>query len=100
MENEDRFDSIESLVSAAEKWCVQNEVLPLNGKFAGQLTVRNFHYYRSKGLVDGPQKGKYNELHFQQVICVRLLQAQGLSLDEIKEMVTGKSTPTLRALVE
>jgi DNA-binding transcriptional MerR regulator len=63
-----------------------------------RLLRRAARYYRTLGLIDPPEGGGYSEKHLLQLTAVRLLQAQGLPLRRIRELLYGRSLPELREI--
>lgn len=90
------FDSIDSLAAQVNAWCREHRVAPASGQASEAVTERNIRFYRTAGLVDAPDAGGYGEKHFLQLISVRLLQAQGLPLRRIRELLFGRSLAELR----
>ena len=64
------------------------------------MSERNIRFYRAAGLVDAPASGGsgYGEKHFLQLTAVRLLQAQGMPLRRIRELLFGRTTTELREI--
>jgi hypothetical protein len=65
------------------------------------MTERNVRYYRSLGLVGPPLAGGgvgYGELHMLQLVAIRLLQAQGLPLNRIRDLLLGRTLAELREI--
>lgn len=89
---------LEALTARVEEWCRDNAVLPSAGQAADELSDRTVRYYRTLGLMDGPEAGGYGEKHFLQLTAVRLLQARGLALRKIRELLHGRSEAELREL--
>lgn len=63
---------------------------------------RTFRYYQSVGLVDRPLRhdGRiaiYGRRHLLQLVCVKLLQARGLSLAQIQRALAGAADAQLEA---
>lgn len=91
--------SLEELTSRVEDWCRANAVVPAAGQAADALSDRTVRYYRTLGLMDGPAAaGGYGEKHFLQLTAVRLLQARGLALRKVRELLHGRSAVELREL--
>jgi len=90
--------TLKQLTDAANAWCEINHVIPANGQAAEEITERSIRYYRTLGLVDGPgaESGfEYGEKHLLQISCLRLLQAQGVALRRIRELLFGRSAEQL-----
>ena len=65
------------------------------------MTVRNIRYYRALGLLDPPQLGGgqgFGEKHRLQLDAIRLLQAQGLPLNRIQELLLGRTLEDLKQI--
>jgi DNA-binding transcriptional MerR regulator len=90
--------SAQSLADLVNHWCDQHRVFPANGQAGVQITVRNIRYYRTLGLLDPPELGGgqgFGEKHRLQLIAIRLLQAQGLPLSRIQQLLFGRSLDEL-----
>lgn len=95
--------SIQSLVTAVNEWARQRGLRPANGQTAAELSVRTLRYYRSNGMLDAPVSGGgegYGERHFLQLASIRVLQAQGLPLSRIQQLLFGRSTKDLKHIAE
>jgi DNA-binding transcriptional MerR regulator len=93
--------TLSELAATVNAWSGEHRVVPASGQAAEQLNERNIRFYRTVGLVDGPNSGNgagYGEKHFLQLIAVRLLQAQGLPLRRIRELLYGRSMNDLREI--
>ena len=88
--------SIESLADRANAWCRAHRIAPASGQAGEVVTERNIRFYRTTGLVDAPEGGGYGEKHLLQIIAIRILQAQGLPLRRIRELLFGRSLAELR----
>lgn len=67
--------------------------------------ARTVRYYQSIGLLDRPlrydgRKAVYGYRHLLQTVCVKLLQARGLSLAQVQPVLSVASTAKLEAAVE
>lgn len=92
-----------SLVDVCERlnaWCDKHDVVPVSGQAGERMTGRSIRYYRTLGLVDAPEGGAYGEKHLFQLRAVRLLQAQGLPLRRVRELLFGRSLTELRTICE
>jgi DNA-binding transcriptional MerR regulator len=100
--------SAQQLADSVNQWCDEHRVYPANGQTGEQISVRNIRYYRTLGLLDAPELGGgqgFGEKHRLQLIGIRLLQAQGLPLSRIQQLLFGRSLQELseieqRGLVE
>jgi DNA-binding transcriptional MerR regulator len=94
------FASLDALAGSVNDWCAEHGITPANGQAGEAVTERNIRFYRASGLLDAPgnpQGGPgYGEKHFLQLTAIRLLQAQGLPLRRIRELLYGRSIPDLR----
>lgn len=88
--------SLEELSDGINAWCGEHGVAPASGQAGEMVSERNIRYYRTLGLVDAPEGGGYGEKHLLQLTAVRLLQAQGLPLRRIRELLYGRSLAELR----
>lgn len=87
---------VEALAAAINCWAGDAKVFPLSGQASREVTVRNLRYYRAQALLDGPlEGGGYGAKHFLQVAAVRLLQARGLPLSRIRDLLYGRSREEL-----
>jgi DNA-binding transcriptional MerR regulator len=93
--------SAEHLAAQVNDWCEQHAVKPANGQTGERITVRNIRYYRTLGLLDPPLAGGgqgFGEKHRLQLTAIRLLQAQGLPLGRIQELLYSRSLEGLREI--
>jgi DNA-binding transcriptional MerR regulator len=93
--------SAQRLADLVNQWCDEHSVFPANGQTGEQMTVRNVRYYRTLGLLDPPETGGgqgFGEKHRLQLIAVRLLQAQGLPLSRIQQLLFGRSLEELKEI--
>jgi DNA-binding transcriptional MerR regulator len=94
------FFPISELAERVNAWCSEHGIEPANGQSGDLVSERNIRFYRTTGLVDAPVSGGsgYGEKHFLQLTAVRLLQAQGLPLRRIRELLFGRTTAELREI--
>lgn len=63
---------------------------------ASGVPARRIRYYVAQNLIPGPQpmgpNARYSESHLQQLKSIQELQAQGLTLDEIRVTLLGMGT--------
>jgi DNA-binding transcriptional MerR regulator len=93
--------TIQELAEAVNVWCRDRALEPANGQSASELSVRTLHYYRSSGLLDAPESGAgrgYGRRHFLQLKAIRVLQAQGLPLSRIQQLLFGRSDEELKQI--
>ena len=88
--------SIQTLSEQVNEWCEEHGVSPVSGQAGDNVSERSIRYYRTLGLLDAPEGGGYGEKHLLQIIAIRLLQAQGLPLRRIRELLYGRSLEELR----
>jgi DNA-binding transcriptional MerR regulator len=97
---DENYASLAAIAQDVNSWCKENRVIPKNGQAAEKLTVRNLRFYRVQGLLDAPLKGRqYGRRHFLQLTVLRALQAQGLPLNQIRELMYSKSDAELHELL-
>lgn len=93
--------SLADLAIAVNGWCRDQGVLPSSGQAADDLSERTLRFYRTIGLLDAPDCGGgrgYGEKHFLQLVAVRLLQARGLPLRRIRELLQSRSLEDLQRI--
>ena len=91
--------TVEELAQEVNEWCDRHGVAPASGQAGERITERNIRYYRTLGLVDAPLAGGgagYGEKHRLQLIAIRLLQAQGLPLSRVRELLLGRTVEELQ----
>ena len=74
-----------------------------SGRVRDVPDLRTIRYYTTVGLLDRPaaMRGRtalYGERHLLQLVAIKRLQAQGLSLAAVQERVVGLSNKGLRRL--
>lgn len=95
--------SLPELAAAVNVWCREQRVQPVSGQASEDLSERTLRFYRTIGLLDAPLSGGgrgYGEKHFLQLVAVRLLQARGLPLRRIRELLQGRPIEELRQIQE
>lgn len=93
--------TVEALAREVNGWCDQHGVAPASGQAGERMTERNIRYYRTLGLVDAPISGGgsgYGDKHRLQLIAIRLLQAQGLPLNRVREVLLGRTVEELQRI--
>ena len=93
--------SAEQLAEQVNDWCEQHGIKPASGQAGERMTVRNIRYYRTLGLLDASTAGGgqgFGEKHRLQLVAIRLLQAQGLPLGRIQELLYGRSLEDLQEI--
>jgi DNA-binding transcriptional MerR regulator len=95
--------TIQELVEAVNGWCHKRALQPANGQSASELSARTLHYYRSAGLLDAPESGAgrgYGRRHLLQLKAIRILQAHGLPLSRIQQLLFARSDKELEQIAE
>src|SRR5215469_13540002 len=95
--------TIQELAETANTWCRDRALQPANGQTASELSARTLHYYRSAGLLDAPESGAgrgYGRRHLLQLKAIRVLQAHGLPLSRIQQLLFGRSDKELEQIAE
>ena len=95
--------TVQELVGAVNAWYRDRKLQPANGQAASELSVRTLHYYRSSGLLDAPVSGAgpgYGQRHFLQLKAIRILQAHGLPLSRIQQLLFGRPDAELEQIAE
>ncbi len=66
--------------------------------------ARTVRYYTTLGLLDRPgyegREARYGRRHLVQLVAIKALQAQGLSLSEVQQRLYGRSEQDLLSLAE
>lgn len=78
---------------------------PDNKQVRAVPDARTIRYYATLGLVDKPaaMRGRtalYERRHLEQVVAIKRLQAQGLSLAEVQERLAGASRKAVSRLAQ
>jgi DNA-binding transcriptional MerR regulator len=97
----DTMHSAETLAEQVNEWCDRHGVAPASGQTGERITERNIRYYRTLGLVDAPLTGGgqgFSGKHRLQLMAIRLLQAQGLPLSRIRELLFGRTLDELKRI--
>ena len=95
--------TIQELAGTVNAWCRDRALQPANGQTASELSARTLHYYRSAGLLDAPESGAgrgYGRRHLLQLKAIRILQAHGLPLSRIQELLFARSDKELEQIAE
>jgi len=85
------------LAQRVNAWCDEHRITPANGQAGEVVTERNVRFYRTSGLLDAPDGG-FGEKHLLQLIAIRILQAEGLPLRRVRELLYGRSVEDLREI--
>ena len=101
MNRSSTYDNLNKLAEAVNDWCTERGFTPVSGQAAENLSQRSLRYYRTLGLLDGPQAGEatYGERHFLQLASIRALQSRGMPLRRIQELLYGRDNTNLRELL-
>ncbi len=97
----DATHTVEQLAESVNAWCDRHDVAPASGQAGERMTERNVRYYRTLGLLDAPLAGGgtgYGAKHLLQLIAIRLLQAQGLPLNRIRDLLLGRTLDELKEI--
>ncbi len=74
-----------------------------DGRVSAVPDARTVRYYGTLGLVDRPaiveREARYGRRHVLQLVAVKALQTEGLTLGQVQERVYGRSNPELEALL-
>jgi DNA-binding transcriptional MerR regulator len=95
--------TIQELAERVNDWCEERGVRPANGQAASDLSARTLRFYRSSGLLDAAESGVgrgYGQRHFLQLAAIRILQAQGLPLSRIQQLLFGRSDEELEQIAQ
>jgi DNA-binding transcriptional MerR regulator len=93
--------SMDALCAGVNDWCDAHGVSPASGQAGERLTERSIRYYRTLGLVDGPEAGGgYGAKALLQLMAVRLLQSRGLPLRRIRELLFGRGLTELQEICD
>ena len=95
--------TIQELAQTVNAWCRDRALQPANGQTASELSARTLHYYRSVGLLDAPESGAgrgYGRRHLLQLKAIRILQAHGLPLSRIQQLLFARSDEELEQIAE
>ena len=101
MNRKSSYASLQDLAETVNDWCADKGFTPVSGQAAENLSQRSLRYYRTLGLLDGPQAGEgtYGERHFLQLASIRALQSRGMPLRRIQELLYGRDNTNLRELL-
>ncbi len=85
---------IQDLARLAEAVIGEHGAAPVSGRVRAVPDVRTLRYYTTIGLLDRPSEmqgrtGFYGRRHLWQLVAIKRLQAQGLSLVEIQQRLLG-----------
>lgn len=90
------------LIAAAHPWVAQLNVRDL--RVQSSPDARNVRFYQTTGLLARPLRydgrvARYGVRHLLQLIAIRALQAQGMSLSQVQVAFTGISDIELQQII-
>ena len=90
------------LSAAAEPWFARLSVADQRVQAAPD--ARTIRYYQTSGLLDRPSRydgrtARYGQRHLLQLVAVRTLQSNGLSLAQVQTMLAGATTSELQQII-
>ena len=96
--------TIEELVDEAARALAEDAPQP-SGRVNDAPDLRTIRYYATLGLLDAPRafakkKALYDQRHLNQLIAIKRLQREGLSLAEIQTRLAGVTDVRLRGIAE
>ena len=75
-----------------------------DGRVSGLFTERNVRFFRQAGVISRPEgqgpAASWSSLHKHQLLTARFLQAQGLSLQEVRDRINGFEEADLLAILQ
>lgn len=96
--------TLAELVERAGRALAAADVRAPSGRVTEVPDARMVRWYTTTGLLDRPvvrgRVGYYGERHLLQLVAVKRLQAQGLTLAEIQQRLAGARPQRLRELAE
>jgi DNA-binding transcriptional MerR regulator len=97
--------TLAELRSAAETALEVDYPGAVNGRVRALPDARTIRYYRTLGLMDRPaqMRGRtafYSRRHLLQIVAIKRLQAEGLSLAEIQRRFAGMSPEELERIAQ
>ncbi len=100
----DRSFKLPELEAAASQLLARASTDVEDGRVASVPDARTLRYYQSSGLLDRPLRydgraAVYGYRSLLQAVCVKLLQAQGLSLGQVQRALAGASNERLEDAV-
>ena len=94
--------SIKELADGVNQWCFDHGIVPTNGQAGEKITERNIRFYRTRGLLDAPgsetgeHKRGFSPKHTAQLRAIRLLQARGVPLEQIRAALENRALAELQ----
>ncbi len=96
--------TIQELVERAERALQVDYAGQLNRRIRDLPSLRSIRLYTTLGLLDRPylqgRTGYYGPRHLMQLVAIKRLQAEGLSLAEIQERLLGQTEETLAKIAK
>jgi DNA-binding transcriptional MerR regulator len=97
-----RAFELDELVKAVNRQIARAGFAPEDERVSAQADARTVRYYQSLGLVSKPDRydGRqaiYGYQHLLQLVAVKALQAQGLSLEQIRAWLPDQPVVALQA---
>jgi len=95
--------TLDDLATVAARVLDHLRVAASSGRVRSRPDGRTIRYYTTLGLVDPPGKhrgriARYSHRHLAQVVVIKRLQADGVTLVELQRTVVGASLERLRSL--
>lgn len=97
---------IDELQAVAEQALLATQpAADLSGRVRAVPDARTIRYYTTLGLIDRPaeMRGRiafYNRKHVLQLVAIKRLQANGLTLEQVQERLAGATTRKLAEVAE
>ena len=98
--------TLDELASEAQQLLQRHGLLGAqpDARVSAAPDARTVRYYTTLGLLDRPgyegREARYGRRHLVQLVAIKALQAQGLSLSEVQQRLYGRSEQDLLALAE
>jgi DNA-binding transcriptional MerR regulator len=98
--------SLEELAAEAQRLLQQHGLYGAqpDARVSAAPDARTVRYYTTLGLLDRPgyegREARYGRRHLVQLVAIKALQAQGLSLSEVQQRLYGRSEQDLLVLAE
>ena len=101
---QDLDTDLPGLVAAVATVLATLDVDVEDDRVRGVPTARVLRYYQSTGLLDRPlrydgRRAIYGFRHLVQAVAVKVLQSEGLSLDQVQQALAGRETAALAGLI-
>ena len=98
--------TLDALASEAQRLLQRHGLLGAqpDARVSAAPDARTVRYYTTLGLLDRPgyqgREARYGRRHLVQLVAIKALQAQGLSLSEVQQRLYGRSEQDLLSLAE